>query len=67
MNDLSPAAGQAETELLPRIDIVSDVICPWCYIGKRQLERALAILAAQGLAFSVHWAPFQLVGSWEGV
>ncbi|MBN8899111.1 MAG: DsbA family protein, partial [Rhodospirillales bacterium] len=24
-----------------RIDIVSDAICPWCYIGKRQLERAL--------------------------
>ena len=29
-----------------RIDIVSDAICPWCYIGKRQLERALATLAA---------------------
>jgi predicted DsbA family dithiol-disulfide isomerase len=27
-----------------RIDIVSDAICPWCYVGKRQLERALAIL-----------------------
>ena len=24
-----------------RIDVISDVICPWCYIGKRQLERAL--------------------------
>jgi predicted DsbA family dithiol-disulfide isomerase len=43
-----------------RIDIVSDAICPWCYIGKRQLERALAILAAEGMAFSVHWNPFQL-------
>jgi len=43
-----------------RIDIVSDVICPWCFIGKRQLERALAALAAEGLAFSVHWNPFQL-------
>ena len=32
-----------------RIDIVSDAICPWCYIGKRQLERALAILAAEGM------------------
>lgn len=43
-----------------RIDIVSDAICPWCYIGKRQLERALATLAGEGLIFQVHWAPFQL-------
>ena len=43
-----------------RIDIVSDAICPWCYIGKRQLERALAILDQEGLHFSVHWNPFQL-------
>jgi predicted DsbA family dithiol-disulfide isomerase len=43
-----------------RIDVVSDAICPWCYIGKRQLERALAILADEGLAFRVHWNPFQL-------
>ena len=43
-----------------RIDIVSDAICPWCYIGKRQLERALATLAEEGLHFSVHWNPFQL-------
>jgi predicted DsbA family dithiol-disulfide isomerase len=43
-----------------RIDIVSDAICPWCYIGKRQLERALALLAPEGLHFSVHWNPFQL-------
>ncbi len=43
-----------------RIDIVSDVICPWCYIGKRQLERALATLEHEGLRFSVHWNPFQL-------
>jgi predicted DsbA family dithiol-disulfide isomerase len=56
----------AETRLPPieavgtRIDIVSDTICPWCYIGKRHLERALAILAKEGLAFQVHWNPFQL-------
>jgi predicted DsbA family dithiol-disulfide isomerase len=43
-----------------RIDIVSDAICPWCYIGKRQLERALATLAEEGLRFSIHWNPFQL-------
>ena len=43
-----------------RIDIVSDAVCPWCYIGKRQLERALTTLAQEGLHFSVHWNPFQL-------
>jgi predicted DsbA family dithiol-disulfide isomerase len=43
-----------------RIDIVSDAICPWCYIGKRQLERALATLSEEGLHVSVHWNPFQL-------
>ena len=43
-----------------RIDIISDAICPWCYIGKRQLERALPILAEQGLDFDIHWHAFQL-------
>ena len=43
-----------------RIDIVSDAICPWCYIGKRQLERALSQLGQEGLRFTVHWNPFQL-------
>jgi predicted DsbA family dithiol-disulfide isomerase len=43
-----------------RIDIVSDAICPWCYIGKRHLEGALATLAEEGLTFQVHWNPFQL-------
>jgi predicted DsbA family dithiol-disulfide isomerase len=47
-------------EIGQRIDIVSDAICPWCYIGKRQLERALAMLEPEGLRFSVHWNPFQL-------
>ena len=43
-----------------RIDIVSDVICPWCFIGKRHLERALALLAEEGLTFEVGWRPYQL-------
>jgi predicted DsbA family dithiol-disulfide isomerase len=43
-----------------RIDIVSDAICPWCYIGKRQMERALGTLGGEGLVFSIHWNPFQL-------
>jgi len=43
-----------------RIDIVSDAICPWCYIGKRQMERALVTLGGEGLSFSINWNPFQL-------
>lgn len=43
-----------------RIDVISDAICPWCYIGKRQLERALDILAAHHCNITVAWHPFQL-------
>jgi predicted DsbA family dithiol-disulfide isomerase len=43
-----------------RLDVISDAICPWCYIGKRQMEAALATLAADGLRLHVHWRPFQL-------
>lgn len=40
------------------IDIVSDAICPWCYIGKRRLERALAMASQPVL--QIGWRPFQL-------
>ncbi|WP_326541820.1 DsbA family oxidoreductase [Pseudorhodoferax sp.] len=44
-----------------RIDIVSDVVCPWCYIGKRRLEAALASPEAAGLPpVQISWHPFQL-------
>ena len=43
-----------------RIDVISDSICPWCYIGKRNLEGALKILAGEKLHFDVMWHPFQL-------
>lgn len=44
-----------------RIDIVSDAICPWCWVGKRNLAAALATLDAEGgERFEVHWRPFQL-------
>ena len=42
------------------LDIVSDTICPWCYVGKRRLEAALPVLAAEGLTFDITWRPFQL-------
>jgi len=40
------------------IQIVSDLVCPWCYVGKRRLERALA--ARPDLRVVVTWLPFQL-------
>ena len=40
-----------------RIDIVSDVVCPWCVIGYLQLERALE---ETGLTADLHWHPFEL-------
>jgi len=42
-----------------RIDIYSDVVCPWCYVGKRRLERALAQLNGAAQA-RITWRPFQL-------
>lgn len=41
-----------------RIDIVSDTVCPWCFVGKRRLERAMAMRPE--LNFEVFWHPFQL-------
>ncbi len=43
-----------------RLEIVSDAICPWCWIGKAHLDRALAILAEDGLTFEIGWLPYQL-------
>ncbi len=41
-----------------KLDIMSDPICPWCYIGKAHLDRALA--AAPDHPFVIEWHPFQL-------
>ena len=40
------------------IEVVSDVVCPWCFIGKRRLEKALALLGKQDT--QIRWKPFQL-------
>jgi len=41
------------------IEVISDVICPWCYIGKRRLENAIAACEGEH-EIGVHWLPFQL-------
>jgi len=42
-----------------KIDIVSDVVCPWCYIGKRRLEKAVDALSAK-YDFELEYLPFEL-------
>jgi predicted DsbA family dithiol-disulfide isomerase len=41
------------------VEIVSDAICPWCYVAKRQFERAVAKLP-EDVKLSVQWKPFEL-------
>lgn len=41
-----------------QIDIVSDTVCPWCFIGKRRLEKALAM--RPDIEFDVRWRAYQL-------
>jgi predicted DsbA family dithiol-disulfide isomerase len=51
----------SEVPVVPRppvIEVISDVVCPWCFIGKRQLEKALALLDRQDVL--IRWKPFQL-------
>jgi predicted DsbA family dithiol-disulfide isomerase len=46
-------------ELKPvRIDVVSDVVCPWCFIGKRRLEKAIALKL--DIPVEIHWRPYFL-------
>ena len=40
------------------VDVVSDVVCPWCFIGQKRLEKAVA--AVPEVAVDIHWRPYQL-------
>jgi predicted DsbA family dithiol-disulfide isomerase len=42
-----------------KVEVASDVVCPWCYIGKRRLEKALALLNSE-FEVQISWLPFQL-------
>jgi predicted DsbA family dithiol-disulfide isomerase len=55
---MNPSAPERSTTP-DTIDVVSDVVCPWCYIGKRHLEQALASLP-EAQRPTVRWHPFQL-------
>lgn len=45
-----------------KIDVISDVVCPWCFVGKRRLDEALQIWHARhpDNPAQVHWHPFEL-------
>lgn len=53
----SRAATDATQPVVP-IDVVSDVVCPWCYVGKRRLETALSM--RPDIAVEVRWHPYFL-------
>ncbi|MEI8700893.1 MAG: DsbA family protein [Mesorhizobium sp.] len=40
------------------VDVVSDVVCPWCFIGQKRLDKAIA--AANDVDVHIRWRPFQL-------
>jgi len=42
-----------------KLEVASDVVCPWCYIGKRRLEKAIKLLDG-ALDLKIGWLPFQL-------
>ena len=61
MPPVVPAAEEGEADAWPeplRIDVVSDVVCPWCFIGKRRLEKAIAL--RPDIPVSVHYRPYFL-------
>ncbi|KAI7856919.1 DSBA-like thioredoxin domain-containing protein [Circinella umbellata] len=45
-----------------KIDIISDTVCPWCFVGKRRLERAITQFKSTNpnISFDIEWHPFQL-------
>src|ERR1700723_953942 len=47
-----------EPEAAVHGDVISDVVCPWCYIGKRRLEAALTL--SPDIAVTVNWRPYFL-------
>ena len=52
-----PQDSATQNTLSLQIDIVSDVMCPWCIVGYRQLEKALAMV---GVGAFIRWHPFEL-------
>jgi predicted DsbA family dithiol-disulfide isomerase len=56
---VSSPSQSSSAKLVFKIEVVSDVICPWCWVGKRRLEKAIALLSPEAQV-KVTWRPFQL-------
>jgi predicted DsbA family dithiol-disulfide isomerase len=54
----SEAAMPTDSKTPLTVDVVSDVVCPWCYIGKRRLEKAIAL--RPDIPVTVRWHPYLL-------
>ncbi|MEQ8659283.1 MAG: DsbA family oxidoreductase [Gammaproteobacteria bacterium] len=57
--ETSPGSSPPSSPARARLDIISDVVCPWCYIGKHRLEQALALLDDE-VDLDIRWRPFEL-------
>jgi predicted DsbA family dithiol-disulfide isomerase len=55
MNDVLETGTRQTNSLV--VDMVSDLICPWCFVAKRRVEKAAAILENK---VEIHWLPFEL-------
>ena len=55
----APKIADTDTRSVHDLTIVSDVICPWCFVAKKNLEKALE-LAGNDLAVKITWRPFEL-------
>jgi len=58
MNQAEASAGSPSSEVI-QVDIVSDVVCPWCIIGYKQFEKALTLLE-EPVEVRLRWQPFEL-------
>ncbi len=54
---LSSLAPQSDSQATLHVDVIADLICPWCYLGKRRLDDALGAVHGPSV---VSWYPFQL-------
>ncbi|KAL6136662.1 hypothetical protein ACLB2K_061957 [Fragaria x ananassa] len=52
-------AGTKPAKKLVEIDIVSDTVCPWCFVGKKNLDKAVEASKGQ-YDFRIRWHPYQL-------
>lgn len=66
MADLSSAGSTGQAPCTPTglrvvgVQVVADLICPWCFIAKRSLDGARPLLEAAGVDVQIEWLPYQL-------